>query len=181
MDDLTVITEKLKELAKEERELGLESWVRGHIEGKNWKTGERINFQRFDYPRWIYEKREWVIHWRCAMFKCKNPRLSFSVPVEYYSRSAGGYEYTKLLKSIASRKAQVTLQKRRIKEYIDMQKHNNLFFNELEDGQLKKINKKLRKKERELTVMQVAAYFKLKKNKSWKQKNLIALSLITMR
>lgn len=165
MDNMNEWYDKLKELAKEERKLGLVPWVRGHVEGKNWETGERLNFQNFDYPRWVYEKREWVIHWRCAWFKCKHPRLSFSVPVEYYSRSAGGEKYTKLLQSISSRKAQVTLWDRKVNEYITEQKRENLFFNPSTDENLKVVKKKLAKKKRELTVMQVAAYFKFKNNR----------------
>ena len=138
------IFEYARDLAKAEKELKIERWVAidiGYREGH-----EFILLHRYDLPREVYERRSWVIRWRCAKLQCQIPRKNIGTWFSYYDKRSGfplgiGTELSRL----AAAKAQVTKAERNIQRYIDRNK-SSLFFDENDDEILSSARKKLKKK-----------------------------------
>lgn len=133
-----------KDLAKAEKELQIRKWV--SIEIGYYEKRQFICLYKYDLPRKVYEKRSWVIRWRCAKCQCKFPKQHISCYFSYYDKRSGlplgfGTELSKL----AAAKAQVTKVERNIKEYIE-RNNTSLFFDEQNDELLDTAKKKLSQK-----------------------------------
>lgn len=138
--------EYAREYAKAERELNIEKWIHISIEYRT-QSRERIVLFRYDLPRNVYERREWVVRWRYARFVCLYPRENVRTYFSYYDRRTGlGTDFGSALSRLSAAKARITIAKRKEQEYIEYQQQNNLFFNEAEDEMLAKFRRKLQAK-----------------------------------
>lgn len=137
-----------KDMAKAEKELKIEQWVVISFY-RTTERGDKVPLFRYDLPRQVADRYSWVIQWRRAKLVCQYPKGNVT---HYYSlydkRSGEDYSFGSCLSSLAAAKAQVTKIERRIKEYIDRQKQNNLFFNEQTDEILQKAINKLKIKKK---------------------------------
>lgn len=138
--------EYARELAKAERELEIEKWVFISIEYRT-KERERVILYRYNLPRKVYERYQWVIRWRHARLICRYPRENVQVYHSYYDKRSGletGFESA--LSKLSAAKAQITISRRKEQEYIEYQRSNNMFFNEEDDEALLKFRRKLQEK-----------------------------------
>ncbi|MBP1615985.1 MAG: hypothetical protein H6Q13_3433 [Bacteroidetes bacterium] len=139
--------EMAKDIARAEKELGIEQWVIITIEKKNYSTNERTKLYMYDLPRHLWLKYDWVVSWRVAKFKCMYPRENVNTYLSFYDKKRGiDYGIGSLLSKLVSAKAQVTKVERRIKEYITWQEQNNMFFDGETDATLIKATLKLKNK-----------------------------------
>ena len=160
-ESLTDYYEQAKDIARIEKELGIELWDRVSIERSGDKEGEHIALYSYDLPRSIAEKYEWVIRWRTAKLQCQYPRYTVRWYHGLYRKIAGeniGMQED-LDKFIAS-KALVTKQQRKLERYIAQEKSNNMFFDESSDEEI--INIKAKIERNKLMVSQAEERLKKK-------------------
>lgn len=155
--------EYAREYAKIQREMGIEKWVCITIEYRT-KERERVILFRYDLPRDIYERRQWVVRWRHARLLCRYPRENVQTFFSYYDRRTGlSMDFGSALSRLSAAKAQITIARRKEQEYLEYQRQNNLFFNENDDEQLAKFRRKLQTK--------IEKYAKLEKEVMMSVKN----------
>jgi hypothetical protein len=135
-----------KDLAKAERELGIEHWVYITFEIRDSDRNRNV-LHTIDIPHEMLERWRWLINWRKAKLICRYPRKNVEALFCYYDKRTGlhtGFDF--ILGKVASAKAQITKVERNIARYIDYRKHNDLFFNMGTDVQLQKAYAKLEQK-----------------------------------
>ncbi len=135
-----------KDMAKAERELGIEHWVYITFEIRNEDRSREV-LHKIDIPRKMLDRWRWLIEWRRAKLVCRYPRRKIDVYHCYYDKRSGlqtGFDF--LLSKVASAKAQITKVERKITAYTQYMTQNNLFFNPETDEQLSKANAKLEQK-----------------------------------
>ena len=138
--------EYAREYAKSQREMGIEKWVCITIEYRTMER-ERVILFRYDLPRDIYERRQWVVRWRHARLLCQYPKENVQTYFSYYDRRTGlSMDFGSALSRLSAAKAQITIAVRKEQEYVEYQRQNNLFFNENDDEQLAKFRRKLQTK-----------------------------------
>lgn len=136
-----------KDYAKAENELNIERWVQITIEYKDEVKLEPVRLFKYDLPREVYERRKWVIRWRMARFQCQYPKQDVECYYHYYDRRSGeSLGFDSCLSKIISAKAQVTKAERVMREYIEHNRQNNMFFDENTDEELVKFKEKLERK-----------------------------------
>lgn len=146
--------------AEAEKQLKVQHWVFISFERKD-DNGNTVRIFSYDLPREVYERRRWVIDWRNARLVCKYPKGNVRTCFSYYDKRLGNdYKLNDDLRKLISAKAQVTKVQRRIAEYIEHNKANNLFFDESSDIDLIKVREKLAIKE--LNVQEAEERLKLK-------------------
>lgn len=134
-----------KDMAKAEKELEIENWVQisiccGH-------GHQSVILYTYNLPREVYERRMWVIRWRVARLQCQYPRNDVYTSFYYYDKRSGdSLEVSSCLSKLISAKAQITKAERRMNEYIEQNRQNNLFFDENTDEELIKFREKLEHK-----------------------------------
>lgn len=134
-----------KDYAKAEKELKIENWVQisicyGH-------GHQSVILYTYDLPREVYERRMWVIRWRVARLQCQYPRNDVYTSFCYYDKRSGeSMEVGGCLSKLISAKAQITKAERKMNEYIEHNRQNNLFFDENTDEELVKFKAKLERK-----------------------------------
>lgn len=142
MDDLFQMA---KDLAKAERELKIEQWVEvtiyyGYAE-------KQVSLYHYNLPREMYSRYQWVIRWRMAKLQCQYPKQIVSTSLYFYDKRSGeSLEVSSCLSKLISDKAQITKAERRMNEYIEHNRQNNLFFDENTDEELVKFREKLERK-----------------------------------
>ena len=100
--------------------------------------------------REVYERRMWVIRWRVARLQCQYPRNDVYPSFYYYDKRSGeSLEVSSCLSKLVSAKAQITKAERRMNEYIEHNRQNNMFFDENTDEELVKFREKLERKKLE--------------------------------
>lgn len=154
-----------KNLAKAERELGIEHWVYITFEFRNEDRSREV-LHKIDIPRDMLDRWRWLIEWRKAKLVCKYPRKRVQVCHCYYDKRTGlqtGFDF--LLGKVASAKAQITKVERTITRYIDYKTHNDLFFNIDTDEQLLKVYNKLEQKKGNYQKMYVMLQEEVRKHK----------------
>ena len=125
--------EYAREYAKAQREMKIEKWVCITIEYRT-KERQRVVLFRYDLPRDVYERRQWVVRWRHARLLCQYPKENVQTYFSYYDRRTG-------LSMVFG-----TNGRRKEQEYLEYQRQNNMFFNEVEDETLAKFRRKLQAK-----------------------------------
>lgn len=143
--------EEAKEIAKAEKSIGAERWVKVSIE-----RNVRGDFQNcivthtYDLPVDMVKRWEWVIRWRRARTQCQFPRDIITQSCFYYKKVLGvTINMQHDLDRFISAKAQVTKQRNILNAYIEQRrKENDLFYDENRDEQLMKVKKKLALKEK---------------------------------
>lgn len=137
-----------KDLAKAERELKIEQWVEvtiyyGYAE-------KQVSLYHYNLPREMYFRYQWVIRWRVARLQCQHPRNDVYTSFYYYDKRSGeSLEVSSCLSKLISAKAQITKAERKMNEYIEHNRQNNMFFDENTDEELVKFREKLERKKNE--------------------------------
>lgn len=138
--------EYAREYAKAQREMKIEKWVYITIEYRT-KERQRVVLFRYDFPRDVYERRQWVVRWRHARLLCQYPKENVQTYFSYYDRCTGlSMDFGSVLSRLSAVKAQITIARRKEQEYLEYQRQNNMFFNEVEDETLAKFRRKLQSK-----------------------------------
>lgn len=147
--------EYAREHAKAERELKIEKWVYISVEYRP-QARDRIVLHTYDLPRVLYERRSWIVRWRVARLQCLHPQEDIHPYFSYYDKRTGlSTGFDSALSKLSVTKAQISIAERKEKEYIEYQRANNLFFDELIDGQLIRFREKLQmKKEKHAALEQ---------------------------
>ena len=153
-----------KEIAKIEKSLNIERWVKIAVVYK--LEGNEIVLYRYDLPVWQYNKWAWVVRWRQAKLQCQHPRECVTLAFDYYKKVMG---YTigmqQDIDKFVAAKAQVSLQERIVKEYVEQQQKSNFFFDEDADEQLLKIKAKLKAKKENVAQAELRLITKVKEYK----------------
>lgn len=140
-------TQYAKDLAKAERELKIEHWVCISFEIQTGTGIANIQLHHLDLPRHMLDRWLWVINWRRAKFICQYPKENVLTYFSYYDKKTGlDTGFNSLLYCLSATKAQVTKVERRMAEYIEYNRQNNIFFDEETDEQLLKVSDKLNQK-----------------------------------
>lgn len=135
-----------RELAKADRELKIDKWVFISIEYST-NERERVILYRYNLPRKVYERYQWVIRWRHAKLICRYLRENVQIYHSFYDKRSGlETGFGSALSKLSAAKAQITVAWRKEQEYIEYQRSNNLFFNEENDEPLLKFHRKLQEK-----------------------------------
>ena len=143
-----------RDMAKAEKELEIELWVIISFY-RTTEQGGKVLLFRYDLPRKVADKYDWVVRWRRARLTCQYPKGNVTHTYCLYDRHSGeDYSFGSCLFSLAAAKAQVTRMERRIREYTTWQKQNNLFFDEQTDEMLQKAVAKLKIKKEKLVKEQ---------------------------
>lgn len=138
--------EYAREYAKVQREMKIEKWVCITIEYRT-KERQRVVLFRYDLPRDVYERRQWVVRWRHARLLCQYPKENVQTYFSYYDKRTGlSMDFGSVLSRLSAAKAQITIARRKEQEYLAYQRQNNMFFDEAEDEMLLKFRKKLHDK-----------------------------------
>lgn len=133
-----------KDLAKAERELKIEQWVEvtiyyGYEE-------KQVSLYHYNLPREIYFRYQWVIRWRMAI-QCQYPKQIVSTSLYFYDKRSGeSMDVNGCLSKLMSTKAQITKAERKMNEYIEHNRQNNMFFDENTDEELVKFREKFERK-----------------------------------
>ena len=115
-----------KDLAKAERELKIEQWVEvtiyyGYAE-------KQVSLYHYNLPREMYFRYQWVIRWRMAKLQCQYPKQIVSTSLYFYDKRSGeSLEVSSCLSKLISAKAQITKAERKMNEYIEHNRQNNMF------------------------------------------------------
>lgn len=137
-----------KDLAKAERELKIEQWVEVTI--YYGYADKQVSLYHYDLPREMYFRYQWVIRWRMAKFQCQYPKQIIGISLYHYDKRSGeSMGLNSCLPKLISVKAQVTKAERMMKNYIEQNRQNNMFFDEYTDEELVKFREKLDRKKLE--------------------------------
>ena len=137
-----------KDLAKAERELKVEQWV--EVTLYYGYADKQVSLYHYKLTREMYFRYEWVIRWRMARLQCKYPKQIISKSLYFYDKRSGeSMELNSCLSKLISAKAQITKAERRMNEYIEYNRKNNMFFDENTDEELVKFKAKLERKKNE--------------------------------
>ena len=118
---------------------------------------DRIVLHTYDLPRNLYELHSWVIRWRVARLQCLHPKEDIHPYFSNYDKRTGlslSTGFDSALSKLSAIKAQISIAERKEKEYIEYQCVNNLFFDELTDGQQLRFREKLRMKKEKYTALE---------------------------
>ena len=155
-----------KEIAREEKKLGIEHWDMISIERDGDKAGEYISLYRYDLPRHIAEKYDWVVRWRAARLQCQYPRYCIRIYHCPYKKVMGvNIGIQKDIDTFVAAKAQYTKQKRFLDDYISKQKATNMFFNEDTDQEVVNSKAKLESKKENIEQAEARLIEKVKQYK----------------
>lgn len=98
---------------------------------------------RYDIPRDMFWKYEWVIRWRTAKLQIQRPRHRINQYLDFYDKKTGlDFGFGSLLSKLTSAKAQITILENKIAEY-KKQKEQELFFDETTDPIISKLRCKI--------------------------------------
>ena len=85
-----------------------------------------------------------------AKLQCQYPKQIVSTSLYFYDKRSGeSLEVSSCLSKLISDKAQITKAERRMNEYIEYNRQNNMFFDEESDEELVKFREKLERKKLE--------------------------------
>lgn len=155
-----------KEIAREERNLGIGHWDGISIEREGDKVGEYVRLYHYDLPRRVAEKYDWVIRWRAARLQCQYPRYCVRVYHSPYKKVMGvNIGMQKDIDTFVAAKAQYTKQRRTLDEYISKQKASNMFFNEDTDQEVVRFKAKLERKKENIEQAEARLIEKVKQCK----------------
>lgn len=140
-----------KEIARAEKALGVERWVKVYIErvvDDNYQNVQVIH--QYDLPVRLAERYGWVVRWRKAKVQCLFPKDLVRQSSCYYKKVMGvTIKMQEDLDRLISAKAQLTKQRNIINAYVnDKSKANDLFYDKKEDTVLQAAMAKLKIKEK---------------------------------
>ena len=145
--------QEAKDLARAERELKIDRWVYITFEYRE-DDRSRVVLHKIDIPRRMLDRWQWLVDWRRAALVCRYPRKNVQVYYCFYDKCTGLQTgFGSLLSRVAAAKAQITKTERKIAEYIDYMKHNDLFFDLETDDPLRRAYDKLAQKRENYDAM----------------------------
>lgn len=163
--------EEAKEIAKIERSLKVEQWVvkeiRAEIRGNPQETKV---LKRYDLPRGMEERWQWVMRWRCAWFQCKYPHDNV-ITASYYYRKVQGHKFgvQEELQRFIAAKAQLSKWEKVVEKYREEHRQaNDIFYNEAEDSDLQKALQKLEAKRKNIADAEERLRIKVEQYKATK-------------
>lgn len=138
----------MRDLARAERELAIEHWVRVSI-GYYDPYPRQVTLHTYDLPRGFLEKYVWVITWRRSRLQCQFPRKSITTWYGYYDKTTGlRTDFNSCLSRLASAKAQITKVRRSERQYVTgMKEKYPMFYDPGTDPELTKFRDKVARKE----------------------------------
>ena len=155
-----------KEIARQEKSLGIEHWDFISIKRDGDKAGEYVRLYHYDLPRQIAEKYDWVVRWRAAKLQCQYPRYGVRIYHSPYKKVMGvNIGMQKDIDTFVAAKAQYTKQKRILDDYISEQKETNMFFSEDTDQEVIRIKEKLERKKENIDLAEARLIEKVKQYK----------------
>lgn len=114
-------------------------------------TKEKLH--KYDIPREMFWRYEWVIRWRKARLQCQRPKHMIVQYISPYDKVTGlDLGFGSLISKLTSAKAQVTILENKIVSYKERMK-DDLFFNEENDDIIRNLKCKIeiqKQKQREL-------------------------------
>lgn len=144
-ESLSDYYEMAKYEAKAERELKVEHWFHVTIQYHD-DNGNYVILYTYDLPREMYFKYDWVIRWRTAKLQCKYPKYCLYSSISFYDKRSGELMFDSCLRKLISAKAKVSKAEKMMREYIEYNRQNNMFFDENTDEELVKFREKLERK-----------------------------------
>lgn len=160
--------EMAKEIAKVEKDLGFERWVRIEIAMETTRTEHGTENKRmafYDLPVWVYQRREWVIRWRAARIQCQHPRNQVRTFSDYYRRMNGNdLGMQQDIDKFISSKAAVTRQRNNLERYL-AERRQDMFFDEASDQTLQDVKAKLAEREQQVREAEQRLIQKVKEYK----------------
>lgn len=161
-ESISDFMEMAREYVKAEKELEVQHWVYIGIERIDTK-GNRVRIFSYDLPREVYKRRDWVIRWREAKLRCQYPKDNVQCCFSFYDKRLGNdSKLTEDLRTLVSAKAQVSIQQRKIDEYVKWHKANDLFFDESTDMDLLRVREKLSIKQLNVQKCEERLKYKIK-------------------
>lgn len=137
-----------KDLAKAEKDLKVEQWV--EVTLYYGYADKQVSLYHYNLPREMYFRYQWVIRWRMAKLQCQYPKQIIGISLYHYDKRSGeSMELNSCLSKLISAKAQITKAERKMNEYIEHNRQNNMFFDEESDEELVKFREKLERKKTE--------------------------------
>ncbi len=134
-----------KDLAKAEKELKVDRWV--EVTLYYGYADKQVSLYHYNLPCEMYFRYQWVIRWRMAKLRCQYPKQIIGISLYHYDKRSGELlELNSCLSKLISAKAQVTKAERMMKNYIEQNRQNNMFFDESTDEELVKFREKLERK-----------------------------------
>lgn len=120
---------------------------------------------RYDLPRDMFWKYEWVIEWRRARYICQRPRHKISCFLTFYDKKTGlEFGFGSLLSKMTSAKSQITMLENRLAKYKELMKED-LFFDETKDPNIAKFRCKIEAQRQKITDYENEIKNKLSKEK----------------
>lgn len=154
-----------KDMAKAEKELKIQQRVIISFY-RTTERGDKVTLFQYNLPRQIADTYSWVIQWRRAKLVCQYPKGNISHSYSLYDKRSGeDYSFGSCLSSLAAAKAQGTKMERTIREHIDWQKQNNLFFSEQTDEMLQTALNKLKIKKKNVQEAEARLHRKVEKQR----------------
>ena len=134
-----------KDLAKAEKDLKVDRWV--EVTLYYGYADKQVSLYHYNLPREMYFRYQWVIRWRMAKLQCQYPKQIIGISLYHYDKRSGeSMGLNSCLSKLISAKAQVTKAERMMKNYIEQNRQNNMFFDENTDEELVKFREKLERK-----------------------------------
>lgn len=114
------------------------------IEGKAW-----VKLYRYDLPRAMYERWQWVIEWRIAKCKCQHPREDVSSTTCYYDKKTGDNdEALAMLNQMHNHLVQLLRKTRQLEDLKEKQK-KQLFLLDYDNQQIVKLQNEIERRKSE--------------------------------
>ena len=114
------------------------------IEGKAW-----VKLYRYDLPRTLYDKWQWVIDWRITKCKCQHPRENITSTTCYYDKKTGDNdEALAILNQMHNHLVQLLRKTRQLEDLKEQQK-KQLFLLDYDDQQIVKLQNEIERRKSE--------------------------------
>lgn len=109
----------------------------------------------YDIPRWVYERRKWVVVWRLSYWQCKYPKNIVQFVTGFYDKRTGlELSYKTTHSKLSAAKGMITKLNRFMSEY-EFERSKELFWDKENDVEYQKYAVKLSEyKEKEITLQE---------------------------
>ena len=128
--------EDAKREAAIEKALKIEKWVKVYIVAyppDKYGVENEIVLHKYDLPREMWLKYDWVITWRRSKCQCQHPRMNVTTVLCFYDKKSGlELGYNSLMSKLVSAKANITKWTNKMERYI-AQNASDMFFDPKDD------------------------------------------------
>lgn len=121
-----------------------ESSVIDRIEGKSW-----VKLYRYDLPKALYKRWQWVVDWRIAKCKCQHPRETIISYYTYYDKkTSANDEALSMLNEMHNHLVQLQRKTRQLEDLKERQK-KQLFIMDYDEQQIVKLQNEIERRKSE--------------------------------